>query len=139
MRFANACRLVVVTCVSASSVSPASAELVITRRACDWLVEHQAAPDVTYQPGVDVHGRPVAPADLDGGSNLALPEVIYIPLEVLVQDRFGIPANSVLFEAKAQVGTVAVVGNQVYYEGQLLGDADQRALAMACREQGLTR
>ena len=139
MRFLNAWRLILVGLAMASGAGQAYAELVITRRACDWLVEHQAVPDVTYQPGVDVYGRPVAPADLDGGSNLALPEVIYIPLEVLLQDRFGIPANSVLFEAKAQVGTVVVVGDQIYYEGQLLGDADQRALALACREQGLAR
>jgi hypothetical protein len=102
-------------------------------------VEHQPAPDVAYQAGVDVHGRPVAPADLDGGSNLAVPEVIAIPLEILVQDKYGIPANSVLWEAKAQVGTVVVVGDQIYYEGQLLGDTDRAALARACRDLDLAR
>ncbi len=114
----------------------AEAELLITRRACDWLVRHQPAPDVDYQPGIDVHGQPVAPADLDDSGNIVLPEIITIPIEVLIQDRFGIPKNSVLWDAKAQVGTVEVKGNRVYYEGQLLGDPAADAMARACREAG---
>ena len=116
---------------------PASAEVAISRRDCEQLVRHEPAPDVAYQPGVDVHGRPVAPADLGGGSQIALPDVIYIPIEVLVQDRFGIPANSVLYDATALVGVVSVKGNQVYFEDQLLGDPEVTALEEACRERGL--
>ena len=41
-------------------------------------MRHEPAPDVAYQPGVDVHGRAVAPADLNGGSQIELPDVIYI-------------------------------------------------------------
>lgn len=120
----------------AAAVPCARAEVAVSRKDCDWLVRHEPAPDVAYQPGVDVHGRPVAPADLNGGAQLALPDVIYIPLEILIQDRFGIPASSVLYEAKAQVGVVEVRGNQVYYEGQLLNDPETAALAAACRQQG---
>src|SRR5271168_4053724 len=39
--------------------------IVITRDMCNQAsVQYQPAPDVAYQPGVDVYGRPVAPADL---------------------------------------------------------------------------
>ena len=134
MRIACAIALVLTACAWAA---PASAEVAISRRDCEQLVSHEPAPDVTYQPGVDVHGRPVAPADLGGGSQIDLPEVIYIPIEVLVQDRFGIPANSVLYDATALVGVVSVKGNQVYFEDQLLGDPEVAALEEACREQGL--
>jgi hypothetical protein len=114
--------------------APASAEIAISERDCRQLVvKHEPAPDVTFQPGVDVHGNQVAPADLNGGSQLKLPDVIYIPLEVLIQDKFGIPANSVLYEAKAQVGIVAVRGDKVYYEDQLLNDPETVALEEACR------
>lgn len=114
--------------------SAAMADIAISERDCRQLVvKHEPAPDVTYQPGVDVHGNAVAPADLNGGSQLNLPDVIYIPLEVLIQDRFGIPANSVLYEAKAQVGIVAVRGDKVYYEDQLLNDSETVALEEACR------
>jgi hypothetical protein len=117
------------------TAATAVAEVAVSRRDCQQLVKHEPAPDVTYQPGVDVHGNAVAPADLNGGSQLKLPEVIYIPLEVLIQDKYGIPANSVLYEAKAQVGIVEVRGDKVYYEGQLLNDPETVALEEACRAQ----
>ena len=134
MRIAPAIALVLTV---GAWAAPASAEVAISRRDCEQLVSHEPAPDVTYQPGVDVHGRPVAPADLGGGSQINLPDVIYIPIEVLVQDRFGIPANSVLYDATALVGVVSVKGNQVYFEDQLLGDPEVAALEEACRERGL--
>ena len=116
--------------------APASAEIAISRRDCQRLVNHEPAPDVTYQPGVDVHGRPVVPADLGGGQQIQLPDVIYIPIEVLVQDKFGIPANSVLYDATALVGVVYVRGNQVYFEDQPLTDPEIVALEEACRDRG---
>ena len=114
---------------------PAEADITVSRRDCDRLVQYQQAPGVEYQPGVDAHGRPVAPADLGGGYQIKPPETIVIPIEILIQDRFHIPANSVLWNAKAQVGVVTVKGDQVYYEGQLLGDAETAALQQLCREQ----
>ena len=116
--------------------APASAEIAISRKDCERLVRHEPAPDVTYQPGVDVHGRPVVPADLGGGQQIQLPDVIYIPIEVLIQDKYGIPANSVLYDATALVGVVSVRGNQVYFEDQPLTDPEIVALEQACRDRG---
>ena len=116
--------------------APASAEIAISRKDCQRLVNHEPVPDVTYQPGVDVHGRPVAPADLGGGQQIQLPDVIYIPIEVLIQDKYGIPANSVLYDATALVGVVSVRGNQVYFEDQPLTDPEIVALEEACRDRG---
>jgi hypothetical protein len=113
----------------------ARAEVAISRQDCDRLVRHEPAPDVAYQPGVDVHGKPVVPADLGGGAPLELPDVIYIPIEVLLQDRFHIPANSVLFNATAEVGIAELRGDQVYYQGQLLSDPEEAALEAACRDR----
>ena len=133
MRIAPAIALVLTV---GAWAAPASAEVAISRRDCEQLVSHEPAPDVTYLPGVDVHGRPVAPADLGGGSQIALPEVIYIPIEVLVQDRFGIPANSVLYQATAEVGVASVRGNQVFFQDKPLTDPEITALEAACRERG---
>jgi hypothetical protein len=116
--------------------TPASAEIAISRKDCQRLVNHEPAPDVAYQPGVDVHGRPVVPADLGGGQQIQLPDVIYIPIEVLIQDKYGIPANSVLYDATALVGVVEVRGNQVYFEDQPLTDPEIVALEAACRDRG---
>lgn len=38
--------------------------VVVGKATCRALTAHQPAPDVAYKPGVDVHGKPVAPADL---------------------------------------------------------------------------
>ena len=116
---------------------PAAAEIAISRRDCERLVRHEPSADVTYQPGVDVHGRPVVPADLGGGQQIELPDVIYIPIEVLIQDKYGIPANSVLYDATALVGVVSVRGNQVYFEDKPLTDPEIAALEDACRVRGL--
>jgi hypothetical protein len=113
----------------------AQAEIAVSRKDCEQLVRHEPSADATYQPGIDVHGNPVAPADLNGGSQLKLPDVIYIPIEVLIQDKYGIPANSVLYEAKAQVGVVTVRGNRVFYEDQELTDPETAALEAVCRER----
>ncbi len=108
----------------------------ITRADCSRLVKHVPAPDVTYQPGVDVHGKPVAPADLDGGYQVALPRVIRIPITVLLDERFGIPANSVLYKAEAEIGVAEVdlVDGRVTFNGQDLAPAEAQALSAACQE-----
>lgn len=122
--------------VAIAWAAPASAEIAISRKDCQRLVNHEPAPDVAYQPGVDVHGRPVASADVGGGQQIQLPDVIYIPIEVLVQDKYGIPANSVLYDATALIGVVAVRGNRVYFEDQELTDPEVAALEQACRDRG---
>ena len=122
--------------LSVAWATPVSAEIAISRTDCERLVRHEPAPDVAYQPGVDVHGRPVVPADLGGGQQIQLPDVIYIPIEVLIQDKYGIPANSVLYDATALVGVVSVRGNQVYFEDQPLTDPEIVALEEACRDRG---
>jgi hypothetical protein len=127
---------IVLVLATVAGAAPASAEIAISRKDCSRLVNHEPAPDVTYQPGVDVHGRPVAPADLGGGQQIQLPDVIYIPIEVLVQGKYGIPANSVLYDATALVGVVSVRGNRVYFEDQELTDPEVAALEQACRDRG---
>ena len=122
--------------LSVAWAAPASAEIAISRTDCERLVRHEPAPDVASQPGVDVHGRPVVPADLGGGQQIQLPDVIYIPIEVLMQDKYAIPANSVLYDATALVGVVSVRGNQVYFEDQPLTDPEIVALEEACRDRG---
>jgi hypothetical protein len=128
--------LIVLVLTAVAWAAPVSAEIAISRKDCQRLVNHEPAPDVAYQPGVDVHGRPVVPADLGGGQQIQLPDVIYIPIEVLIQDKYGIPANSVLYDATALVGVVEVRGNQVYFEDQPLTDREIVALEEACRNRG---
>lgn len=117
------------------AAAPAMADVAVTRRDCDRMTEYQQPPGVEYQAGVNAHGEPVAPADLNGGYDIKLPETIVIPIELFIQDKYHIPANSTLFHAKAEIGTVTVHGDRVYFNGQELSDPEERALADLCRQQ----
>jgi hypothetical protein len=114
---------------------PAGADIAVSRQDCNRLAKYQQQPGVEYQPGVDAHGRPVAPADIGGGSNIQLPDTIVIPVEVLLRKYAFIPPGSPLRQSKAELGEITVTGDQVFYNGQPLTDQDEAALAAACQEQ----
>lgn len=51
--------------------------VVVQERDCQLLQRHTPSADTAYQPGKDVQGRPVAPADLQTGAMpIQLPEVV---------------------------------------------------------------
>ena len=116
----------------AGEAAAEDARLRVNAADCARLVRHMPAPDVAYRPGVDVYGRPVAPADLSP-ADVAIPETISILITLDLQERFGIPANSVLFEGNAAIGVVAVEGDRVTFNGLELTDPETRALAAACQ------
>jgi hypothetical protein len=118
-----------------AAISPAAADISVSRQDCDRLVKYQEPPGVEYQPGVDAHGEPVVPADLNGGAQIQLPQTIIIPVEVLLRKYAFIPPGSPLRQSTAELGTLSVTGDQVLYNGQPLTDQDEAALAAACREQ----
>lgn len=109
--------------------------LQMSREDCAGVVKHHPAPDVAYQPGVDADGNPVAPADLPGTPTLVLPPEIPVLISIDLQERFGLPANSALFEGNAGIGiaTVDAAGN-VTFNGTKLTDPESDALAAACEQ-----
>jgi hypothetical protein len=119
---------------------------------CTKLVQHQPADDVTYKPGVDVRGKPVAPADLGGGTNMQIPDEIDIHIGIDLADRMawrgsaasaipGLPPSGptrrVLPYEEASVGMLTIIGNDAYWNGERIAPQDEALLAEACR-QGLT-
>ncbi len=110
------------------------ATVAIARANCARLVAHVPDPDVAYQPGVDVYGREVAPADLGGAPRIELPETILIDIEIDLLQRFGIPANPVLYDPDAEVGEVAYRDGRFTFNGQPLQDQAQAELAARCQE-----
>ncbi len=110
------------------------ATVAITRADCARLVEHVPGPDMAYRPGVDVYGQEVAPADLGGALRIELPETVLIDIEVDLLQRFGIPANEVLFDTDAEVGEVAYRDGRFTFNGQPLQDQAQAELAARCQE-----
>ncbi len=110
------------------------ATLELDRAACARLVEHRPSADVAYQAGIDVNGRAVAPADLDGGFQLALPETIRIPIEIDLLERFGLPADPALYGADAIIGEVTVAPDgRTSFNGRPIQDEARAELAARCQ------
>lgn len=109
-------------------------ELRISREDCRRLVRHEPAPDVAYQPGVDVRGRPVAPADLSEAPQVRLPDEIVIPLAVDVMK--GRRSGSAV-DAYAGVGTLTVRNGRAYFNDEPLHGWEQEILLEACRKHGI--
>ena len=103
---------------------------------CHALVKHMPDADVAYQPGIDVHGKAVAPADLPDSPNFQLQRPITIPLTVDLLTILNITATSFPFNAMQRndinLGTLTVDGDRVLYNGKPLTNGQQDNLAVLC-------
>lgn len=99
--------------------------------ACRYLTRHQPGADVEYKPGVDVHGKPVAPADLADGYAIELPKSIDIAITADIARRFGIATNN-LYRGEAQIGTVTLQGDQVLFNGRPIQPQAETELMALC-------
>jgi hypothetical protein len=117
----------------------AEAYLTLSEADCDRLARHYPSADATYQPGRDVRGKAVAPADLPaeegGGSGLVLPEAVVIPIEIELFERYGIPANAANFKGDAYIGEVVVdvATGRAIFNGQPLQSEAEAELAALCQ------
>ncbi len=119
------------------SASAACAQAVtVTDRECRQLVEHVASQDVNFKPGVDVYGRPVAPANTMTSPIITAPQNFTFDVGVDLK-RFGIPQTSPIFQPTVGVGKVTVEdgGRRVLFNGQPLGGSEQSALAELCKQR----
>jgi hypothetical protein len=106
--------------------------LVMSSQVCATLAgTTPGVPSADYQPGVDVDGNAVAPADLP--STPSTPSVDNFPIEIdqHLAHRFNLPPGG---NAKAVLGYVTVRDNQAYFNGQPLNADQTSALAEACKE-----
>jgi hypothetical protein len=103
---------------------------------CKALVKHVPDADVAYRPGVDVHGNPVAPADLPGNPTLELPDKITIPLTANLMKTLNFNANEYPFTLMKRddinMGTLTLEGDRVSFNGKPLTDDQQDKLAILC-------
>ena len=104
---------------------------------CRALTKHTADADVAYQPGVDVHGKSVISADVDGAAQMKLPDQIKIPLtlnlaKVLNLNTANYPASQLGAGTEVQLGVLVVEGDRVLFNGQPLSDTQQDRLAVLC-------
>ncbi|MGB0631529.1 MAG: hypothetical protein ACPGRZ_12630 [Alphaproteobacteria bacterium] len=129
-------RYVIAFCVLAWLLDPAHAATVtVTRDDCRHIVAHSADASVAYKPGVDVNGRPVAPADLGGGFAVKPPETFSMDINIDLQERFGLPANKGQYMGEIKAGKVEIrKDGRAFYHGQELATGAQNEIARACRE-----
>ena len=113
----------------------ADAKLRITKADCNRLVKHQPAPDATYRPGVDAHGRPVPGATVEGATRLEQAEDVVIVIDINLFDRLGIPPNPESYEAEAVVGVVQLKGDTILFNGRPLRSEAEALLAESCRQR----
>jgi len=81
-------------------------QIVVTEKECRKLIRYAPDGDVAYRPGVDVHGRSVAPADVPGSRRIELPETIAIDITVNIYEYLGVAAPVGMGETAADFGTV---------------------------------
>jgi hypothetical protein len=138
----------IVFTAAALALLAASAEartITVRSSECQRLVQHADTTDATYTPGVDVRGKAVAPADLDGGASIVMPEAIDIQIGVDLADRLGIvdrapgtprdraTRQALPYEGKVPLGTITVRGQDVFWNGEKMLPHDQVLMAEACR------
>jgi hypothetical protein len=108
-------------------------KLVVSKKDCERIVKHKSRADVEYKGGVDVRGKKVKSADVDGGNPIKMPSEITIDIGFDLADKFGLGSGG-KYEGKGKVGKVTVKGDKVYWEDQLLGQNEENAIAEACRK-----
>ncbi len=123
-------RVFVISALAFLAAAPAVAEA-----QCRNLVQHVPAADIAYEPGVDVHGNAVAPADL-GASEISIPEEISIDVTALVYELLETTPPPGLEDTAIDLGKVVLRDGQLTYNGQPLGGTADAALIAACRESG---
>ncbi len=104
---------------------------------CRALVKATPDASVAYQPGVDVDGNAVAPADLPGSSQIKLPSKIQIPLTLNLAQTLNLktsayPYNQLGQGTEATLGVLTLEGDKVFFNGQEISDAQQDRLAVLC-------
>lgn len=101
---------------------------------CQRLTRHVPAADVEYRAGVDVKGRPVAPADLPGSAGAQPPIPIDLPLSVDLARRMGVALPSVPYLPDDITAVwLSVVGDRLYLNGQPVDPGAEERLYAYCR------
>ena len=119
--------------VAAAAADSDPGVAMITREDCRRLVRLADDQDVAYRPGIDVHGRPVAPADLDGQGGLQLPTTFAIPITVDVLQGFGPAGPHAPLVGDAVLGTLLVDGDELYFNGRPIEPTGRAFVERACR------
>ncbi|PCI32337.1 MAG: hypothetical protein COB54_07505 [Alphaproteobacteria bacterium] len=123
-----------------SSVSAAET-LYVSVDSCRILTRHIPTDDVSYKPGVDVRGRPVAPADLSPALDLGLKDKIsfQLILDVAKESRRSADTQQQFqdhpgLEGRINLGRIEIKQGQVTLDGKPLASQHQIELTEFCKK-----
>jgi hypothetical protein len=117
-------------------VSP-DGRTVISSTICPDLVGGALeTPGAAYKPGIDVDGKPVAPADLPAGAGASSFDNVPIEIGADLRNRLGNAATSGLFGRRSTIGLVTVIGSDAYFNGRPISDSERAVLVAACHASG---
>ena len=115
--------------------NPDVRRVIVSRAQCRELQRHEPRDDVTFKPGVDVRGKPVVPADLNGGSSLHLPDEISFDLTLRMTDFLRQPPPRGISDSVARLGRIDVKGREVSFNGMPMTDPAVAEIVALCRAQ----
>lgn len=113
---------------------PVVSEASVSLSDCRRIVKHVPSADVAYKVGVDVHGNPVVPADVEPAlGGIKLPDEVVIDFGFDFAGRYGIPGTG-LYTATAGILTINydLALGALTVNGKPLDRADSRAVTKAC-------
>ncbi|MCC7305195.1 MAG: hypothetical protein IT558_02935 [Alphaproteobacteria bacterium] len=110
---------------------PALAEEANQETMCRLLPEHRPEVNIAFSPGVDVHGKAVVPADVEGAKPLQNFDTVEIPVEINLLQKFGVDAPAGV-ELQPYAALISIhKDGRVDYNGQ---DISQQAYAL-CKDK----
>ncbi len=108
--------------------------LSVSRSDCLRLVRHRAGGDVAFKPGVDVRGKKIVPADVEGRVDMAPKGDVVIDFGVDLAEKYNINPGSGL-SATAAIGKVVynMDSGTFTINDKPLEPPERRAVDQACR------
>lgn len=100
-------------------------------------VAHRPDAGVSYQPGQDVHGRPVAPAELPGSNPLPLDGLLTLDVTIPLSTLMGSRAPARVGDSELSVSRVTIdpATGRLAFDGRPVDGSAETAIAAACVEQ----
>lgn len=142
MRKASFCLLALITAPVLADTLPtpglgeimvsADGKVIISAATCAEVPgAAQPVPGADYQPGVDVNGQEVAPADLPSGAGSLKLDNFPIEINRKLAGSFNVPASGV--GAKAILGLVTIRNGSAYFNGEPMVEDQRAALVASCK------
>jgi len=99
--------------------------------------DYQPPPGVNYQPGVDVNGKPVAPADLPGSTGYQLPQTLTLDLKIPFARLLGSRTPPRMGQAEVGLGkmTLDIASGRLSLDGAPVMPEAEDAILLACQEK----